>query len=92
MRFELDRHGIAQLLTSEGVQSDLMRRGEAVADAARQRGVMVDGEPGDEALPIVVFNATSSTRARVLVVSDHAAGLAVESRDRLLVSSLGAAG
>ena len=87
---ELDGPGIMGLLSSPEVEDLLRTKAEAVADAARSRGLMVDGKPGDVALPIEVVKATTE-RARYLVVADHPSGLAVESKHRLLVGSLGAA-
>lgn len=87
----LDGGGIRDLLGSEEVARMLRDKAEAVADAARNRGVLVDGRPGDVPLPVEVVDASSGTRARMLVVSDHPAGLAVEAKHRLLVGSLDAA-
>jgi hypothetical protein len=90
VRIDVDYDGIVDLLNSSGVADDLRRRAEQVADAARSRAPMVDGTPGDVPLPIEVVDA-STERARFLVVADHAAGLAVEAKHRLLVGSLDAA-
>lgn len=90
VHIEIDGDGIMDLLGSAEVADMLRTKAEAAAEAARSRGVMVDGTPGDVPLPIEVVDA-SSDRARMLVVSDHAAGLAVEAKHRLLVGSLDAA-
>jgi len=87
---ELDRDGIQELLGSSEVQDLLMDKGEAVARAARGRGILVGGEPGTTPLPVAVVNASTDRRARVLVFLDHPAGLAVEAKHRLLVGSLDA--
>ena len=86
-----DLDGIVELLGSDEVDDMLEGKAQAVADAARSRGILVDGVPGLEPLPIEVVDASSSDRARRLVVADHAAGLAVEAKHRLLVGSLDAA-
>lgn len=95
VRIELNGSGIRELLASSDVQRDLDKRGEAVAAAAVSRGIMVGAPFSDDddavPLPIEVKQAGSSKRARVIVVADHYAGLAVESKHRLLVSSLDAA-
>lgn len=91
VRLELNGDGIRSLLASGDVQAMLNDKAEAVAAAAQARGVTVDGTPGAVPLPIVVREAGSRTRARALVVADHEAGLAVESKHRLLVGSLDAA-
>lgn len=91
IRIELDRAGVGELLRSDGMQAVLDSKAEAVANAARGRGIRVEGTPGDVLLPIITRRARSSTRARSVVAIDHPSGLAVESKHRLLVGSLGAA-
>ena len=91
VRIELNSAGIRELLSSADVQRDLDARAERVADAARAQGVRVSGEPGDVAMPVVTYAAGDSTRARALVVAEHAAALATETKHRLLGSSLDAA-
>lgn len=86
----LNGSGMRELLGSPEVEAMLQRKADAVANAARSRAPMVEGTPGDQPMPIDVVNA-SSDRARYLVVADHAAGVAVEVKHRLLVSSLDAA-
>lgn len=90
VRIELNRRGILALLTDSQVQAMLDRKAQRVAAAAQSAGVTVDGN--DEVpLPIVTRQAGSPSRARALVVADHEAGLAVESKHRLLVGALDAA-
>lgn len=91
VRIEINRQGIADLLASAGVQSDLDARAARVAQTATSRGITVSDGSGEIALPIASYPAEDATRARALVVAEHAAGLAVESKHRLLVSSLDAA-
>lgn len=94
VRIDLDKSGISDLLASSGVQSDLAARAARIAQVASSRGIRVGdttGGAGEIALPINVVDASNSTRARVLIVADHPAGLAVEAKHRLLVSSLDAA-
>lgn len=90
MRVELDRAGIGKLLTSSEVQSMLDDKAGRVADAARAQGVTV-GWDDTTPVPIVTESTGGSTRARALVITDHEAGLAIEAKHRLLVSSLDAA-
>lgn len=90
VRIELDRAGIGKLLRSDEVQHMLDDKAERVAAAARSRGIMVGWEDNTP-LPIVVESRGSSSRARALVAAEHAAGLAVEAKHRLLVGSLDAA-
>lgn len=89
-RVELDRAGVRKLLTSSEVQSMLDEKAQSVADAARSQGLTV-GWDNATPLPIVVESAGSSSRARALIVADSEAGLAMEAKHRVLVSSLGAA-
>jgi hypothetical protein len=91
VRIELDRDGVGELLTSAAVQAMLDTRAEAVAAAARGRGITVHGSSGEIPLPVEVVSAGTTKRARALVSVDHPAGLRVESKHRLLVGSLDAA-
>ena len=91
VRFELNSAGIRSLLGSEGVKLDLRARADRVAAAATERAPEVGWEDEREPLPIEVVDASSSSRARVLVRSNHYAGLAVESKYRLLGGALDAA-
>lgn len=88
VRVKLNSLGMIELLRSDGVQNAVERQADGVAIRARSRGIMVEGIPGDVALPISVVRARS-TRARALVSIDHPSGLNVESKHRLLVGSLG---
>lgn len=90
VQIDLDRLGILrEALTSSAVQDAIMEKAEEIADNARNAGIMVEGDPGDVALPIEVVDARSSSRARALVVIDHPSGVAVESKHRLLGGALG---
>jgi len=88
---ELDRDGVKALLASDDVQRVLDEKAEAVANAARGRGIKVSGTPGEVDLPVVTVKAGNAKRARALVSIDHPSGLAVEAKHRLLVGSLDAA-
>lgn len=91
VRIELDRAGVGELLASAEMQQLLTAKAEAVAESARSKGILVEGKPGDVALPIVVRSNPTGTRARATVTIDHPSGLAVEAKHRLLVGSLDAA-
>lgn len=94
VRIELNGDGIRELLGSDGVQAMLTNKAEAVAEAARSRGITVgptgDGS-GEVRLPIEAKATGTAARARAIVVSDHPAALAVEAKHRLLGGSLDAA-
>ena len=93
VRIELDRQGLGELLRSPEVRADLDRRASAVAKAARDRGLLVDGEPGKVPLPVTMASGSlGGGRARAFVRITHPSGLAVEAKHRLLVGSLDAAG
>jgi hypothetical protein len=62
-----------------------------VAAAAQARGITVEGEPGKEPLPVEVVTSVGQVRARSMIVLDHASGLAVEAKHRLLAGSIDAA-
>lgn len=81
--------GIKTLLTSTAVRGMLLDLAVDVAAAAAARAIMVDD--GQEALPIKTVDASDSTRARVLIVAEHAAALAAESKYRVLGGALDAA-
>lgn len=85
----LSSAGMRDLLTSAGVQREMERVADRVRQRAEGRGVRVDGDPGEQPVPIVVREAKGRTRARALVVIDHPAGEAVESKHRLLGGALG---
>lgn len=87
-RIELDSPGMRALIGSAWAQRVVEAKANEVADAAKARGVKVDGEPGEQPVPIAVIPAHGK-RARAQVWIDHASGVAVESKHRLLVGALG---
>lgn len=94
VRVSTNYAGIGTLLGSPGVQHDLDRRAQAVADAALGQGITVggvEGTPGPMALPVEVVSSPNTARARARVVADHPAALRVEAKYRLLVGALDAA-
>ncbi len=88
-RLELVSPGIRSLVASDGAQTAVEAKADEIADRARARGVLVEGEPGTVALPITTSRARTAGRARALVVIDHPSGLAVEAKHRLLGGALG---
>jgi hypothetical protein len=87
-RIELDSRGMRALVGSDWAQGVVQAKADEVAAAANGRGVKVDGEPGDQPVPIAVIPARGR-RARAQVWIDHPSGVAVESKHRLLVGALG---
>ncbi len=93
VRVDLNREGIREAaLTGEPIKRMVEAKAEEVAASARGAGLMVEGEPGTMALPIAVSPAHMSTRARVRVFIEHASGMAVEAKHRVLGSALGGGG
>jgi hypothetical protein len=86
---KLNSDGVRELLTSEGVQAECMRRAELMAAAARGRMPAPEGPPTP--IPVVVKAARGRKRARALVVIDHPAGLGMEVKHRVLGSAVDAA-
>jgi len=88
---ELNRSGIKALLASSEVQAMLEGKAAAVVNAAKGRGILVGGDPGDTPLPVEAISEASGARAKAMVSINHPAGIAVEAKHRLLVGSLDAA-
>jgi hypothetical protein len=91
VRVVSDYQGIGELLRSGGVAADLRARGERMAQAARGRGIQVEGRPGKIALPVDVNVREGRSRVLVAVAINHPSGIAVEAKHRLLVGSIDAA-
>lgn len=91
VRFKHSRKGIGEVLTRAATQEMLHAKGEAVAEAARSRGIRVEGTPGETDLPVTVRTSGRGIRARTYVTLDHPAGLAVESKHRVLGGAIDAA-
>lgn len=90
VRIELDFKGVGELLRSTEVQSMLHAKGQAVARAAAGKGVKVDDGSGAKSIPVTVEDRKGK-RARVVVTTDHPAGLRVETKYRLLGGAMDAA-
>jgi hypothetical protein len=90
-RVESNPVGLRELARSGEVRQDLERRAQAVAARVRSAGIMVNGVPGKDPLPVDVTSSVGKNRARAQVVIRHPAGLAVEAKHRILGSSLDAA-
>ncbi|MFC4335211.1 hypothetical protein [Salininema proteolyticum] len=86
MRLRLRRRGMAALLKSDEVRSDLKRRADRVAETVRNRteGVLDHGEGG-----IVADTYTGRGRAGATVIG---VPMEVEERDHVLGSAIDAAG
>lgn len=91
MTLKLNGRGIRDLLRSQEVRRDLERRAERAAGRVRSAGIMVNGEPGTDPLPVSVTSDIGPGRARAQVAITHPAGMAVEAKHRILGSSVDAA-
>lgn len=76
VRIELNHDGVAKLLKSAGVQADLKRRGDAIAEAAGE-GMEADA-------------AIGATRARATVRTATPAAMEREATDRALTRAIDA--
>ncbi len=79
VRLQLNSAGFKDLLNSEAVRAELMRRGEAIAEAA-----------GGEAAGFVAEESVAPDRVAVQVSTTTFAARAREARDRTLLSALDA--
>lgn len=87
----LDHGGIAALLKSGAMQALVSLAAEKVAANVRSQGIMVEGEPGDVALPVEV-STTMTDRAHASVTLAHPAGKAVQAKHGALTKAASAAG
>lgn len=91
VRVVVDEAAIERLARRDDVAAAIGERAVKIADAARSRGIMVDGEPGEIPLPVESAVEIQGGSARGVVYVPHPAGLAVESKHRLLGGSIDAA-
>jgi hypothetical protein len=78
VRIELNTAGVRALLRSDAILQDLVRRGEAIANAA-------GGSPD-----FTVNASFGKNRARVHVVTETPRGRRLEARDRVLTRAIDA--
>lgn len=88
VRVSLNHAGMRELLRSEPVERDLMRRARQVAVAAENIGV----PPHEGDVKYEAVAAEGGTRARALVVADHPGALGQEETYRTLGTAIDAAG
>lgn len=79
VRIQLNRAGVRQLLRSEEVQADLLRRAEQIAAAA-----------GGEAAGFETSVVVGRNRARASVITATAEAMVAEARDRTLTRAIDA--
>ena len=78
IRVEMNSRGAVAIMKSPAVMADLLRRGNAIRNAAGGQGFMVTSRVG-------------STRARVSVITSTDRGRRAEAQDRTLTRALDAA-
>ncbi|WP_068922199.1 hypothetical protein [Planobispora rosea] len=88
VRVILNRSGVREMLRSEGVQDELMRRARRVASAAEAIGV----PPHEGDVDYYAEASMGRSRARALVIADHPGALGQEEKYRTLGTAIDAAG
>lgn len=88
-RVELDRDGVAEVLTSAEFAAAIQTAAEVVAESVRVQGHRVSS--GDE-LPVEVFVDPAPDRAAVTVAIRHPAGVGMQAHHGVLTRAAEAAG
>ena len=97
MKIKLDAKGLESAATSSEMHRAVDAAAEDVAENARSQGHMVEGEPGDIALPVKVYTDQTTddmrvNRALARVTLAHPAGLADQAKNGTLTKSAAQAG
>jgi hypothetical protein len=90
-QLRLDREGMRELLKSHGVQREMNRRGDKIADRARQIAPYDSDDDYHYRDHIVVQENQTPNRARAEVVAEAPYAIFVESRHRTLGRAIDAA-
>lgn len=86
---KLDHAGLAAILKSAEMAAAVKSIAEDIANNAR--GIMVEGVPGNVALPVEVKSSVTD-RARASVTLAHPSGLAVQAKHGVLTGGAAGAG
>lgn len=78
----INSKGVEEILKSQRVQADLLRRAEAIASAANSAAGLADG--------FIAAAETGKSRARASVVTATADAMVAEARDRVLTRAFDA--
>ena len=78
-KVRLNSRGIEAVAKSAPIAREVTKLAEAVADNLRSQRHMVEGVPGDVALPVEV-TSYETDRARSSVTITHPSGLAVQAK------------
>ena len=90
-KVKVDSRGIADLLKSREFRDATEDAAEAVAANVRSQGILVEGVPGDVALPVTVSMYTTD-RAHAVVAIAHPSGVAVQAKHGALTKAAAQAG
>lgn len=90
-KLKLDSGEILDVAKSSAMRREIKALAEQVADNVRSQGIMVEGEPGDIALPVTVTEQTTD-RARASVALAHPSGQAVQAKHGALTKAAAQAG
>ena len=88
---KLDGRGIEAVAKSAEMHREINALAERVADNVRSQGIMVEGVPGDVALPVKVVEGETD-RARASVQIAHPSGQAVQAKHGSLTKAAAQAG
>lgn len=91
MTVRLKSSGIDKVAESAGISGAVADLAEKVADNLRSQGHMVEGIPGEIALPVRV-SVYETDRARASVTIAHPSGLAVQAKHGALTRAAAAEG
>lgn len=97
MKIKLDPKGLESVATGSDMHNAIDALAEQIADNVRSQGHMVEGEPGDMALPVKVYSDLTTTdmrtnRARAAVSLAHPSGQAVQAKHGALTKAAAQAG
>lgn len=95
-KVRLDLRGLEEVAKSPKVRAEIEKLAEQVADSVRSQGHLVDGVPGEYALPVKAYHGTTDDmrvdRAKSRVVLAHASGMAVQAKHGALTKAAAQAG
>ena len=90
-RIQIDRRGVGEVAKSREMKALIHDLAEEVAENVRDLGIMVNGIPGTDVLPVKVSDSVTD-RAVSRVSITHPAGLAVQAKHGALSKAASAAG
>lgn len=91
VRYRPNRRGLRDLLGSEGVRADLVRRAGQVAAVAQVQYDALPPHTGDVEVVVDSQGGAGRERARAAVIARHPAALPIEKQRRILGGAIDAA-